>query len=51
MMAKFVKNLLKDSILSLYDIANNIFLLGSLFDSKILLVNLFLDTRYLSTGK
>jgi len=46
-MAKFFENLLKDSILSLFDIANIISLLGSLSDSKMLLVNFFLDTRYM----
>ena len=39
----FFKNLLKDSTLSSFDIANIIFPLGSLFDSKIPLVNFFLD--------
>ena len=46
-MAKFLENLLKDSALSLFDIANIIFPLGSLFDLKMPLVNFFLDTRYL----
>ena len=46
-MAKFLGNLLKDSPLTLFDIANIIFPPGSLFDSKMPLVNFFLDTRYL----
>ena len=46
-MAKFFENLLKNSILSLFDIVNIIFLLGGLFDSQMPLVNFFLDTRFL----
>ena len=46
-MAKYHENLLKDSTLSLFDIANIIVPMRSLFDSKIPLVNFFLDTRYL----
>ena len=45
-MAKFLENLLKDSILSLFDNAKIFFLLVSLFDSKMPLVNFYLDTRY-----
>ena len=45
-MAKLLGNLLKDSILSLLNIANIILPLGSLFDSKMPLVNFFMDTRY-----
>ena len=45
-MAKFLVNLLKDSTWSLFDIANIVFPLSSLFDSKMPLVNFFLDTRY-----
>ena len=48
-MAKFLKNLLKDSTLSLFDNANIIFPLVSPFDSKMPLVNFFLDTRYFSS--
>ena len=40
-MAKFLGNLLKDSTLSLFNIASTIFPLGSLFDSKMPLVNFF----------
>ena len=47
-MAKFLENLLKDSTLSLFDILNIVFLLSSLFDSKMPLVNFLLDTRYFS---
>ena len=45
-MAKFHGNLLKDSTLSLFDNANIIFPLVCQFDSKMPLVNFFLDTRY-----
>ena len=45
-MAKFLGNLRKDSILSLFDTTNIIFCLGSLFASKMPLVNFFWDTRY-----
>ena len=41
-MAKFLGNLRKDSILSLFDTTNIIFCLGSLFASKMPLVNFFL---------
>ena len=47
-MVKFLRNLLKESILSLFNIANIIFPLGSLFDFKMPLVNFFLDTRSFS---
>ena len=46
-MAKFHGNLLKDSTLSLFNNANIIFPLVSQFDSKMPLVNFFLDTRYI----
>ena len=47
-MAKFLGNLRKDSILSLFDTTNIIFCLGSLFASKMPLVNFFWDTCYVS---
>ena len=46
-MAKFHGYLLKDSTLSLFNNANIIFPLVSQFDSKMPLVNFFLDTRYM----
>ena len=46
-MAKFLGNLCKDSTLYLFDTTNIIFCLGSLFASKMPLVNFFWDTRYL----
>jgi len=46
-MAKFHGNLLKDSTLSLFNNASIIFPLVSQFDSKMPLVNFFLDTRYI----
>ena len=45
-MAKFLGNLCKDSTLYLFDTTNIIFCLGSLFASKMPLVNFFWDTRY-----
>ena len=48
-MAKFLENLLKDSTSSLFDILKIVFLLSSLFDSKMPLVNFLLDTRYFNT--
>ena len=50
-MAKFHGNLLKDSTLSLFNNANIIFPLVSQFDSKMPLVNFFLDTRYFDQTK
>ena len=43
---KLLENLLRDSILALFYVADTIFYLKSLYDSKILLVNFLLDTRY-----
>ena len=45
-MAKFLRNLLKDRFFYLFNITNIIFPLVSLFDSKMPLVNSYLDTRY-----
>ena len=47
-MAKFLGNLRKDSILSLFDTTNIFFCLGSLFASKMPLVNFFWDTCYMN---
>ena len=46
-MAKFLEILLRDSILALFYIANILFYLGGLYDSRIPLVNFLLDTRYI----
>ena len=48
-MAKFHGYLLKDCTLSLFNNANIIFSLVSQFDSKMPLVNFFLDTHYFSS--
>ena len=48
-MAKFLENLLNESTLSLFGITDIVFLLSSLFDSKMPLVNFLLDTRYFNT--
>ena len=45
-MAKFLEILHRDSILALFYIANILFYLGGLYDSRIPLVNFLLDTRY-----
>ena len=45
-MAKFPGNCLKDSTLSLFNNTNIIFPQVSQFDSKMPLVNFFLDSRY-----
>ena len=45
-LTKFLKNLLRDSILALFYTVNIPCNLNSLCDSKIPLVNLLLDTRY-----
>ena len=47
-MAKFLGNLRKDGIPSLFDTTNIIFRLGTLFASKMPLVSFFRDTRYLT---
>ena len=49
-MAKFLGNLCKDSTLYLFDTTNIIFCLGSLFASKMPLVNFFWDARYEESG-
>ena len=47
-MIKFLENLHRDSVLTLFYIANIPFHLDSLYDSRIPLVNFSLDERYKS---